>query len=62
MNLMATSTEQQDLVHKQNDKSHGAKMVDQAICHRRSRVFHNAQSSKFTPACHHCGVKRHIRP
>ncbi|KAL5854524.1 hypothetical protein ACOSQ4_004326 [Xanthoceras sorbifolium] len=58
MNLMATSTEQQDLVHKQNDKPHGAKTVDQ----RRSKVFHNAQSSKFTPACHHCGVKHHIRP
>ncbi|KAL5744093.1 hypothetical protein ACOSQ2_027209 [Xanthoceras sorbifolium] len=75
---IATSTKQQDHVHKPKDKPQGVslrqpqaqgKSTKSTIPKRskvqdRSKVFvpHSAQSSKFTHVCHHCGVKGHIRP
>ncbi|KAL5770228.1 hypothetical protein ACOSP7_014382 [Xanthoceras sorbifolium] len=56
MNIKATSTKQQDHVHKPKDKLQGVSL-------RQPQAQGNPQRfSKFIPTCHYCGVNGHIRP
>ncbi|KAL5767787.1 hypothetical protein ACOSQ2_014570 [Xanthoceras sorbifolium] len=78
MNIKATSTKQQDNVHKPKDKLQGVSLRQPQAqgnpqraphqsdhkCKDRSKVLvpHSTQSSNFTPVCHHYGIEGHIRP
>ncbi|KAL5776618.1 hypothetical protein ACOSP7_009544 [Xanthoceras sorbifolium] len=75
---IATSTKQQDHVHKPKDKPQGVSLRQSQAqenperaphqsdhkCKDRSKALipYSVQSSKFTHVCYHCGVKGHIRP
>ncbi|KAL5787751.1 hypothetical protein ACOSP7_004700 [Xanthoceras sorbifolium] len=62
MNIKATSTKQQDHVHKPKDKLQENNHANHVKDRSKVLVSHSAQSSNFTLVCHHCGVKGHIRP
>ncbi|KAL5741648.1 hypothetical protein ACOSP7_028380 [Xanthoceras sorbifolium] len=50
--------------HKLKENTQRAPHQSDHKCKDRSKTLipHSAQSSKFTPICHHCGVEGHIRP
>ncbi|KAL5808213.1 hypothetical protein ACOSQ3_028904 [Xanthoceras sorbifolium] len=50
--------------HKLKENTQRAPHQSDHKCKDRSKTLipHSAQSSKFTPVCHHCGVEGHIRP